>query len=450
MRSWIRYSTVVATAVAACQFAPRAGSGDDGLPIDALAAADAGPCEAIGVACASDGTLRTCAAVNQAPIDTACAWGCLGSDATAHCGVFVPSGGAATTLDLGSNAQLDDITITGNGDLDGDDGTFGNLRTSSDASTPYKNGVFWQLRGNIAVFKVKSLNISANLHVLGGHAIVIIATNSITINAALDLHPTCAGNNNGFNGGPGGFMGADGTKNAMGSGGGRGGGTDGKLGGGGGGNGAAGGNGGAAGGTPAAGGPAFGDATITLLVGGGGGGGGGKGTGAPKGGGGGGAIQFVTNGTITIAVGGSINAGGCSGGNGNSGEGGGGGGAGGTILLEAHDLSIAGQLAVNGGGGGPGDNGPDGLDALLTRDPAPGGHSADDPNADGGSGAAAAVFAGSVGGNGASTGGGGGGAVGRMRFNSHSGVVSPVDNTKLSPALTDPGSTTTQGKPRID
>jgi hypothetical protein len=37
-----------------------------------------------------------------------------------------------------------------------------------------------------------------------------------------------------------------------------------------------------------------------------------------------------------------------------------------------------------------------------------------------------------------------------MRYNSRSGVVSPVDNTRLSPALTDPGSTTTQGKPRID
>jgi hypothetical protein len=178
MRSWIRYSTVaataVATAVAACQFAPRLGTGDDGLPIDALPAADAGPCETVGVACASDGTLRTCTTVNQAPIDTACAWGCLGSDATAHCGVFVPSGGAATTLDLGSNAQLDNVSITGNGDLNGDDGTFGNLRTSSDKNTPYKNGVFFQLRGNIAVFKVKSLTISAALNVLGGHPIVII------------------------------------------------------------------------------------------------------------------------------------------------------------------------------------------------------------------------------------------------------------------------------------
>ncbi|CAN5410585.1 hypothetical protein BH11MYX1_BH11MYX1_19140 [soil metagenome] len=449
MRSWIRYSTVATAAIAACHFAPGLGT-DGGASIDAQPAADAGVCQTLGPACASEDTLRTCATVDQPPIDTACAWGCVGSDATAHCGMLVPSGGTATKSDLGSDGQLSDITLGADGDINGDDGTFGNLRDNGDKTNPYKNGVFWEVRpDNVAVFKVKSLNVSATLNVLGGHAIVIVATDSITINGSFDLHPKCNGNNTGFNAGPGGFTGADGMKDAMGSGAGKGGGGDGKLGGGGGGHGAAGGLGGAAGAsTPAAAGPAFGDATITLLVGGGGGGGGGKGNG--KGGGGGGAIQFVTNGTLTITAGGSVNAGGCGGGNGGNGEGGGGGGAGGTILLEAHDLAITGELAVNGGGGGTGDNGPDGSNSLITRVPAPGGQSTDDANADGGSGAAGAVFSGSVGGNGASTGGGAGGAVGRMRFNSRSGVVSPVDNAKLSPALDDPGSTTTQGRPRID
>ena len=453
MRAPIRCVAVATAAIVACQacqFAPGLSSGDGGTSLDSRPAADAGACVTLGPACASEDTLRTCSTVGQAPIDKLCAWGCLGADASAHCAVLVPSGGAATTMDLDPDGQLSDITLNTSGDIDGDDGTFGNLRDGGDKATPYKSGVFWQLRpGNIAVFKVKSLIVSANLDLKGSHSIVIVATDAITINGQLDLHPDCSGNNNGFIGGPGGFTGANGTKDAVGSGGGKGGGNSGKLGGGGGGNGLAGGAGGAAGvASPVAAGPAFGDATITLLVGGGGGGGGGKGIGA-TGGGGGGAIQLVTNGTITVTGGGSVNAGGCSGANGNTGEGGGGGGAGGTILLEAHDLSIQGQLAVNGGGGGPGDNGNDGSNGLITRTPAPGGQSANDPNAAGGPGGAGSTLVGGGGGNGARTGGGAGGGVGRMRFNSRTGLVSPVDNTRLSPALTDPGSTTTQGKPHV-
>ncbi len=448
MRGWIRYGVVGAAGIVACGFAPKLTGGDGGAPIDAVPAADAGPCQTLGPTCASDDVLRTCAVVDEQPTDELCAWGCVSSETLAHCGALVPSGGAATAADLGSDAQLSEITLDITGTIDTEDGTFGNARSTNDKANAYANGVYWQLRGNVAVFKVKKLVISASLNVQGSHAIAIIATDSITISGALDLTAQCAPNNAGVLGGPGGFTGAQAGSDATGSGAAKGGANDPTLAGGGGGYGAAGGSGGAV--TAAngvAGGPAFGDATITVLVGGGAGGGGGNGNSVPKGGGGGGAIQLVTNGALTITGGGAINASGCGGANGDVPNSGGGGGAGGTILLEAHDLAIQGPLAVNGGAGGPGGGGGDGDDGSASRSPAPGGIGGE-AGAVGGIGAAGAMLGGRMGMAGATRAGGGGGGIGRMRFNSRTGQAT-VDNTKLSPALDDPGTTTTQGRPHV-
>ncbi len=158
-----------------------------------------------------------------------------------------------------------------------------------------------------------------------------------------------------------------------------------------------------------------------------------------EGGPGGGALLLAAKVSITLATsavidaGGGGGAGGDAGGTFNNGDaGGGGGGAGGMLMLESPMIRAAGALVANGGGGGQasGDNvvGMPGSDALLSAQPAPGGHGGGSTGTAGGAGGAGTFAAQSVLTINQGGGGGGGGGVGFIIVRSPDqqlGVVSP-------------------------
>lgn len=409
-------------------------AGRDAAEIDAPLP-DAGPCVSASRSCASETVLRSCAAAGVAVEDRTCAWGCI-DDGTPDCGTLQPAAGVVTAADFDTSG-LDDVTLATTV-IDTDDGSISGKRSSG---TGTQNGIDFETRSNVAVFRVKSLQITGPVSLAGNRPIVIISDGAITINAVIDGRgdPICG--SAGQNAGPGGRDGGAPRTTAQGPGGGEGT-TSSASGGGGGGHGAAGGN----GGSGANGGPMFGTAAITMLQGGGGGGGGGSGNNSGTGGGGGAAIQLVSNTGITISASGGINAGGCGGDEGTGGnDGGGGGGAGGMILLEAPTISIGGALAVNGGGGGTHDG--FGAHATLDRMPAAGGNGPAITDTSGGSGGAGATLAGQAPLLG--TFGGGGGAVGRMRFHTRAGSVNLLGSSVLSPSLTDAPTTTTEARATV-
>lgn len=427
-----RVRVIAGATIAACGFSPHAG------PDATVIAPDAGTCRALTAECADEFTLRTCVLVGGTAMDTPCPWGCIGPNA--HCGVLVPSGGGALSSDVLPDPQLHDVPEL-EGTVDGSNGSISGLRGSS-ASGAIDNGIYYYVRNNIAVFRMRSIHVTGNLQVQGPYPVVFVSTGDILISNTVDAG--CFMDKPG----PGGGAGAAAGSNATGSGGGFGGGGDAAIGGGGGGYGGSGGSGGRATGSTStipAGGGAFGDPEIAILVGGGGGGGGGHG-GAPLGGAGGGGIQFVANGTLEITPTGTITSGGCGGTNGAGGDSGGGGGAGGSILLEALSMTLNGRLAVNGGGGGAGGMGIDGQHGSSSRIRALGGNMG---NANGGNGGAGAAFDGGGGGSGTNRGGGGAGSVGRMRFATRTGSAT-VDNLQLSPALDDPATPTTLGSAHVE
>jgi hypothetical protein len=218
-------------------------------------------------------------------------------------------------------------------------------------------------------------------------------------------------------------------------------------GGGGGGYGAPGGTGGFTSGTNngSAAGPAYGNDTLSPIVGGSAGGWAinesPTNSGSP-----GGALQLVSGNSITVK--GVINAGGCGGTHSGSSTGANGGGSGGGILLETPALTVTatGVLAVNGGGGAAGGCATDGQNGQPSATAATGGACLPANGVPGGAGGANAT---PMGGDGAESakisvtvyGSGGGGGVGRMRFNV---ANSPTLSTAvISPP---PGSVyTTQG-----
>jgi hypothetical protein len=357
----------------------------------------------------------------DAPATTcgACAWSCVPGDPP-HCGTLVPSGGAANGSDLeGTN----DVTIATS--IDTGDGM--NMK-------PKLDGAVWpdvrQVNG-ITIFRVGNATLTGTIAVSGKLGLAIVATGTVTINGVVDATGCDPGSPIG------GFAGGGPKMDGKGSGAGSGSADDGD-GGGGGGNGGSGGS----GGSGIDGGAAYGsaDLAVTRLVG-GGGAGGGTGGGGPAGGDGGAAIQIVSNVAIQVASGGGIDAGGC-GGLASNDHSGGGGGAGGTILLEAPHITILGTLAVNGGGAGAGmGTGPtaDGANGTLDRIPAPGGLGTT-PGASGGAGA---VLVGGTGTTSATASAGGGGGVGRIRFNTATGMVDV--SGILSPALEDQPTTCSVG-----
>jgi hypothetical protein len=163
------------------------------------------------------------------------------------------------------------------------------------------------------------------------------------------------------------------------------------------------------------GGTAYGNATITPLI---GGSAGATWSTQYGSGGGGGALEIASSTSITVGTYGAINAGG-AGGQANATSAGG---SGGAILLEAPAVTVAGTLAANGGGGGPG-----GASALASAQPATGGVSAAAVGGDGSGGT-------TLNGQDATGGGGGGGGAGWIRINTGGGSAT-ITGT-LSPAQT--------------
>lgn len=401
----------------ACRYTPpeQAADGDVGDPVP-----DAGECRLIGTECASPSTLRTCASLGGTAIDTTCDWGCVAAT-PAHCGVLVPTGGGVLPTDLDPNGVAD-IDLAG-GVIDVDDGSISGLRGAGEGIV---DGIEYQIRSGIAVFRFKSLHVGARLSIVGGVPVALVAAKSVIVDDVIDVRGPC-GDGAGRTPGPGGFTGGATDVSAAGSGAGAGNNGNGDGGGGGGYGGS--GGGGASG---QAGGAVFGDPVISTLVGGGGGGGGKNNAGG--GGGGGGAIQLASNAEIVIGATGGINAGGCGGSEGNGGpnDAGGGGGAGGTILLEAPRVVIAGSVAVNGGGGGGRVGGTDGTGGRIDRTAAVGG-------GNGGAGGAGAAIDGTA----AAGGGGGGGGVGRIRIQTRAGTATITGS--ISPNLVEVPTTATEG-----
>jgi hypothetical protein len=164
----------------------------------------------------------------------------------------------------------------------------------------------------------------------------------------------------------------------------------------------------------------YGTASLSPLLGGSAGGGITAGGADQSNGHGGGTIQISAAGTIQVESGAVINANG-SGGVSQGNEQGLGGGSGGSILLEAPTVVIAGLLEANGGEGS--DDMDDGADPPVD------GGVAETPGCVGGVGSAAAQINGGNGQMSAGGYGGGGGGAGRIRINGTnvtlSGAVTP-------------------------
>jgi hypothetical protein len=326
-------------------------------------------------------------------------------------------------------ANADDLSITSATTINTDNGSF-----SPGLGVTIVSSVVSQGGGapDIRVFSFNSIDIQANVTVVGGNALALLACHDVTINGVIYARSTDR------NRAPGGFNG--GTSESNGSGfdngyGKLGPGDNGspynQAGGGGAGFGGVGGDGGDAGGNAGGtGGQSYPGPTLEPLLGGSGGGGGGcreDNNGGP-GGGGGGAVQITAGDTLTIA-GGGVHVGGGGGSRpATDGCAGGGGGAGGGILLEAVVVNMNGTLAANGGGGGGGDRygsgvqSSDGEDGRFDGTRA-GGGGGGGGGGRGGDGGAAGTANGDPGGDDEKA-GGGGGAVGRIRINTQSGSAS--------------------------
>lgn len=427
---------------AACQFTHGVAPTDDGMtpPVDA------GMCTSLVNECNGD-VLRFCKEVGGSAIDLTCGWGCIPGSA-AHCAHVVPSGSGGVETNGVTAADVDGtnlgaVTLIDGETLDSDNGrigTNGNINLHHGTTPGIENGIDFQFRGPMSIWRFKSLTINGTITVIGSRPLALVSDGAVTINGVVDARGLCSS----YVAGPGGFSGgsitgANGSAPVSTMGGGEGASTS-ATGGGGGGYGGHGGSGDAAmGGSP------FGDAQISVLIGGAGGGAGSGGGNFGRGGGGGGALQIISNDRVVVVAAGGINAGGCGGkaGTGNA-DSGGGGGAGGTILVEAPIVTVGGVLAVNGGGGGGGGGGnaKPGANGTLSRTPAAGG----DPDGNmeqGGPGAAGGAAAG-PGGNGTNP-GGGGGAIGRIRINTRGGSGVDITNATLSPAPTDTDTTFSTG-----
>jgi hypothetical protein len=182
----------------------------------------------------------------------------------------------------------------------------------------------------------------------------------------------------------------------------------------------AGGSGGASPGPAAPGGATYGSATIAPFI---GGSSGGPGPYSDNGGAGGGAIQIVAGTSISIGALGSVNAGG-------GGVAASAGGSGGAILLESPTITIAGNVAANGGGGSYGSGfSPPGANGAGSSLPAPGSYT-------GGNGSAGSSIVGADGQTddaGGNVGAGGGGA-GWIRINT--ATANATITGSVSPSLT--------------
>ncbi|MBN2498317.1 MAG: hypothetical protein JXR96_27250 [Deltaproteobacteria bacterium] len=320
----------------------------------------------------------------------------------------------------------------------------------------------------LGVFSFERIEIGAGttLRITGSRPCVLLACEDAVIDGILDASAR------GEDGGPGGYDGGA-SRRAGGGYAGAGGGAGSsqtrdpyrETGGGGGGNGGAGGAGGDSDTqTGGAGGAASGPEGAAPLVGGGGGGGGGSSNrrrGGP-GGGGGGGLQITAGGEIQLGASGRVLAAGAGGQPGQPDwSAGGGGGAGGAILLEAVELTIAGQLEAGGGGGGGADTSSDGACAAGTPEAgqdgqpdaaAAGGQGCDTAGEDGGAGGAGGCCAAAEHDGEkppeAFVSGGGGGGAGRIRIHSYQGTGVSISGS-TNPDCQQSGSACTQGEIQI-
>lgn len=410
-------------------------------PVDGVAPGDDVPgldagvakvCTASAPSCVGD-ALRTCAAAGAAPVDTACAWGCVVTG-TPHCGELNPISfpPQAITEETGPLADLE----LGAAYVDADGGIFTGVAFAPPLRSPgvgENHLIEFHTYGNVSVYRVQSLHVTGTLrlaaHTYGAavRPIAIVAQGPIVIDALIDGQVVC---NYEDEAAPGGYPGNLNTNpsghapsNALHGGGGGGNGGDGGTGGGGTG-------GGGTSGQPLA--------TLVLVGGGGGGGSGTSSIHTGVGGAGGAAIQLISGTSITIGPGGGINAGGCGGIAGDYAHGGGGGGAGGTIVLQAPQVIIGGKLAVNGGAGAGSSVNSHGQNGELARIAATGG------------GGAGGVAGSPNGANGPSVAAGAGGAIGRIRIETRSGSPEIKAGAMLSPDLTDVATTTIAAAAVVD
>jgi len=411
--------------IAACFFKPdRPGNGPTDGGTDSATDATQQACGSSVTSCNGD-RLEVCVA-NMLPVETACAWGCIGSGSVAHCGAIDPVGGGVVASDLDTSGLADNIEIDGT--IDGDTGAIGTVRLPGSGVV---QGIDYKVINNVAVFRFNSVRVGGTFMLTGSHPIAIVASGAITIDGPVNASGDCVNNDAGPGGYPGGVRGmatAGSGAGALG--------TGTSCGGGGGGHAGSGGNGGEKNDTPAAGGAVFGDAAIATLAG-GGGGGAGVGSQGGFGGGGGGALQLVSSTSITVTASSAINAGGCGGKPTSNAQPGGGGGAGGTIVLEAPVVTIDGPLGANGGGGAGGDAlGQPGQDGITDPVGASGGAGGMSTQY-GGSGAAASNVNGTPALGGAVSSGGGGGAAGRIRITTKSGQI--AGTATITPSVGSPG-----------
>lgn len=429
---------------------PADASGGGG-PSDAAPPSDgaAGQADA-ALACAPSTTtceadvLTVCSAAGTVESSTTCALGC--AEAEVRCNLLAPSNGLAAELDLAGAgpAVVFDPAATAT-TIDTDTGEI--IHDGAPVIIPFALVAQADLPA-IRVFRVKSLIVRNPVRVIGGPAIAIVAEGGIELAAPLVV----AGR--GVVPGPGAHRACDGATTA----------PDGPRnavpGAGGGGFGTAGSAGGdairllpdaptfvAPGGAPS---PAAGSTDLVPLRGGCDGGDVIGPADPPNvlalGGGGGGALQLVSASWIHLRPGGVIDAGGGGGAGGPLGVmSGSAGGSGGGVLLEAPSVQIDDTVAANGGAGAcVGVAGEDGQVAyraglLAARgglcDPSPTIEPGD--GGDGGTKDKLPTEGGDATATGHNTvtavGGGGAGAVGRIRINTRSGLVTTGAATLLSP-----------------
>ncbi|MEO6418570.1 MAG: hypothetical protein ABIP39_04145 [Polyangiaceae bacterium] len=395
----------------------------DGAPADAPS--DVITCTSNTTGCAGD-NLVVCGDAGAPLSVTSCALGCV-TGTTPACSRLSPSNLPATTCDTAGAAAL---TVGADTSISTDSGCDATLSQGGGAP-------------QLCIKKYSTVSISAGvkLTVTGARALVLVATDDMSIAGTIDF------GGKGAAAGPGAST-SDGTGGTSAqSADGAGGGGHATLGAAGSSNIAAG-----AGGTA---GTMFGVASLVPLIGGAGGGANGAGGGGPQaaGGGGGGAAQLVSCKSFTLASTGVLQGGG-GGGAGGPGSllaavqagGGGGAGSGGAILIEAPAVTIAGTIAANGGGGGGGGlrgnlgtagaAGQPGQDGKASTVAATGGTS----NAESGIGGAGGVGAtapvvGAAPTVSTGSAGGGGGAVGIVRVNVRSGHAPTITGT-ITPAST--------------
>lgn len=406
---------------------------------------------AMRMACCAALALSACYSpkvVGGAPCDPAAIDSCPSGQS---CVATAGGGGVCTVGGAGPDAGTDSVTTTDGGKCLGK-GLLGSVCLSQPPTTAVSlsgtvsistatvgggscNEIRAQNGGpSLCLVVATTINIaaSATVRATGPNPLVLIATQSITVNGALDASSEpiagapvlgagartaldCTGVS--INGLPGKITG---NVDDDGAGGGAGG-SLGTLGG----SGGTGGNGNVTGGNPVM------SANPSVLVGGcpgGRGGNGAAGSGGGAGGNGGGAVYLLAGDSISVT--GKINASGAGGtggiGDNRSGGGGGGGGSGGMIALEAPHITVmtTGSIYANGGGGAggcgndPGNQGQPGLGATAALTVAAGGSGGNGGGGNGGNGSAGTIAA--TGGQKSTNipetaGGGGGGGAGIIR-----------------------------------